>query len=89
MIRLLELLFPELHEERSSGEVWRVDPEDSSVVSYAAKRGKRTRYFDSEEKARKFAAGETKSKIRDAEKKLTKQRPKPPERKQTYRFKND
>jgi GNAT superfamily N-acetyltransferase len=80
---------PNIHENRSSGEVWRVDPEDTSVVTYAARLGKRTRYFDNEEKARKFAAGQIKSKIRDAEKKLRKKRPKPPERKQTYRTKND
>jgi hypothetical protein len=88
MIRLLELLFPELHEERSSGEVWRVDPEDSSVVSYGARNtfGK-VKYFDDEESARKFASGEIPS--RQAIRPLPKQRPAAVQRKQTYRFKND
>jgi hypothetical protein len=68
MIRLLELLFPELKEQssikkRSSGEVWRVDPnntktgEDSTQTKYGGKMGEWVRYFDSEEKARNFAMG--------------------------------
>lgn len=71
-------------------DTWRIDPEDSSVVRYGARNtfGK-VRYFDNEESARKFAAGQTKSRLGGYQKKLRKQRPTPPERKQTYRFRND
>jgi hypothetical protein len=100
MIRLIDLLFAEsinideklTPDQHGSGNVRRIDPEDSSVIRFVAKFGKKKRYFsgpDAERRAKDFAAGRTKSKIRDAEKKLTKQRPRPPERKQTYRFKND
>jgi hypothetical protein len=71
-------------------DIWRVDPEDSSVVRYGARNtfGK-VQYFDDEESARKFAAGQTKSRLGGYQRKLKKQRPNPPERKQTYRFRND
>jgi hypothetical protein len=86
MIRLINLLFLE---NKKSGEVWRIDAEDSSIVNYGARLGDRVRYFKDEKKARDFAAGKTKSKIRNAIKKLPKLKPKPPERKQSYKFKND
>jgi hypothetical protein len=42
---------------------WRVDPEDSSIVSYGAENGYGDiRYFDTEEKARDFMNGKTKGK---------------------------
>jgi hypothetical protein len=71
-------------------DIWRVDPEDSSVVRYGARNtfGK-VQYFDDEESARKFAAGQTKSRLGGTLPKQRKQRPKPPQRKQTYRFRND
>ena len=71
-----------------SRDTWRVDPEDSSVVSYGARNSVgQVRYFKSEEAARKFASGETKGPHPGRPK--PKQRAKPIQKKQTYRFRND
>jgi hypothetical protein len=71
-------------------DTWRVDPENSSVVRYGARNSfGKVQYFDDEESARKFAAGQTKSKLGGKLPKQRKQRPTPPQRKQTYRFRND
>jgi hypothetical protein len=73
MIRLIDILFPELTEQRSakdssSGEIWMVDPPDSKIAQdhsqarYGAKVGNWIRYFNDQKKARNFAMGR---KLRD------------------------
>jgi hypothetical protein len=96
MIRLKDLLF---HEGIAAGQgdgaragrsrdIWRVDPEDSSVLSYGARNSlNQVRYFDNEEDARKFARGEIEGP--HSGKPEPKQRATPVEKKQTYKYSND
>jgi hypothetical protein len=96
VIRLIDLIFNEgikagIGDSAEVGrrrDTWRVDPEDSSVVRYGARNtfGK-VRYFDDEESARKFASGQIPG--RQAKAPLPRRGANPPQRKQTYRFKND
>jgi GNAT superfamily N-acetyltransferase len=73
---------------RSNRSVWRVDSEDSSVVSYGARNtAGDVRYFDKEEKARKFAGGQIKGPSPGRPE--PKQKAEPKERKQTYRTRNE
>jgi len=56
-VKLIDLIMSE------GKRVWRVDLEDSSVVSYGAENGYGDiRYFDTDEKAREFMNGEIKGK---------------------------
>jgi hypothetical protein len=69
MIRLKDLLFSEgIKAGQGDGaragrsrDTWRVDSEDSSVLSFGARNSiDQVRYFDNEDDARKFASGEIK-----------------------------
>jgi hypothetical protein len=68
--------------------VWRVDPEDTSVVSYAGRNSYgQVRYFSTQEKANKYARGEIKGK--HPGRPIPKIKPTQKLRKQTYRTRND